>query len=127
MSTLAETFSAADVNWQASASCTDAQFDFAPEVETPKELEYARSGWCNTCPVRTECLAYALLYRMSGYWGGTSTAERRLLGYARNRIRCPICKSKALVKTTEGHEICQACGVSWTATSRPRLPEEAAG
>jgi hypothetical protein len=124
---LAESFSAADVSWQNFANCNGVGYDFAPDAEHPRELEYVRGAWCNACPVRTECLAYALLYRMSGYWGGTSTAERRLLGYARNRVRCPVCKSKALVKTPEGHEICQACGVSWTSASRPQLPEEAVG
>jgi hypothetical protein len=121
-----DTFRAADVGWQREARCEGASFEFTPDVETPQALDQART-WCDPCPVRTECLAYALLYRMSGYWGGTDTAERRLLGYARERVRCPVCRSKALLTTTEGHEICQACGMSWTAPSRPRLPEEAAG
>ncbi len=121
-----DSFRAADVGWQREANCDGASFDFAPDVETSSGLDAART-WCDPCPVRAECLAYALLYRMSGYWGGTDTAERRLLGYARERVRCPVCRSKALIKTPEGHEICQACGMSWTSTSRPRLPEEAAG
>lgn len=127
MITLADSFSAADVRWQKHAKCAGAGFDFAPDTETAKELEHVRGAWCNTCPVRTECLAYALLYRMSGYWGGTSTAERRLLGYARNRVRCPICKSKALVTTAEDHEICQGCGMSWRAESRSGLSKETVG
>lgn len=124
-------FRAADVGWQREANCNGAPFEFTPDVESPNDLESVRDKWCNPCPVRTECLAYALLYRMSGYWGGTDTAERRLLGYARRRVRCPVCKSKALVTTPEGHEICQACGMSWTSASlavrvEPE-PEEAAG
>jgi Transcription factor WhiB len=121
-----DSFSAAEVVWQASASCIGAPFDFAPDTEDTKELEYVRGAFCNMCPVRTECLAYALLYRMSGYWGGTDTATRRLLGYARNRVRCPSCKSKALIRTPEGHEVCQGCGISWRSESSHRL-EEAVG
>lgn len=120
-------FSAAEVVWQDNARCNGVQFNFTPEAETCNELEYVRGQWCNLCPVRIECLAYALLYRMSGYWGGTDTAERRRLSYPRNRVRCPDCKSKAVVPTEEGQEICQHCGMSWTGVSRPRLPEEAAG
>lgn len=121
-------FLASDVVWMNQGGCngTAEIIDFTPDVETQKELEFVRTMWCNMCPVRTECLAYALLYRMSGYWGGTSTVERKLLGYARNRVRCPVCKNKALVTTTEGHEVCQGCAISWRA-ERPRLPEEAAG
>src|SRR4051812_6232354 len=109
------------------SACKGALFDFAPDVENLNDLEYAQSEYCNLCPVRTECLAYALLYRMSGYWGGTDTATRRLLGYARNRKRCPSCKTKAVVRTPEGHEICQGCGISWPGEPCPRLPEEAVG
>ena len=124
---LPDQFSAADVVWMDYGECNGAsEVDFTPDVELPRELEYVRATFCNICPVRTECLAYALLYRMSGFWGGTSTTERRLLGYARNRVRCPVCKSKALITTPEGHEICQGCSVSWLREG-PRLPEEAVG
>ena len=34
---------------------------------------------CCACPVRAECLAYALKYRPPGIWGGTSQRERRRL------------------------------------------------
>lgn len=123
----ADTFSAAEVVWMDEARCDGVEFDFTPDVETAKELEYARGQWCNLCPVRTECLTYALLYRLSGFWGGTDTAERRKLSVPRNRVKCPVCLSKAVVPTPEGQEICQHCGLSWSGSSRPRLPEEAAG
>jgi len=35
---------------------------------------------CSKCPVRQECLAYALQNpQLQGVWGGTSDAERRVL------------------------------------------------
>lgn len=122
----AGSFRASDVVWQSEARCLDAGFDFVPYSETEAELGKVQATFCNPCPVRTECLAYALLYRMSGYWGGTSTAERRKLSVPRDRVKCPSCTSRAVVRMQEGHDICQHCGVSWTA-ARPRLPEEAAG
>jgi len=121
-----ERFFASDISWQDEARCAGSGFDFVPYHENPRDLETARKDWCDPCPVRTECLAYALLYRLSGYWGGTDTAERRKLAVPRNRARCPNCRSRAKIPTQDGHEICQHCGVSW-AGSRPRLPEEAAG
>lgn len=109
---MAEQFHASDIGWQVRARCSEAPYDFTPDHEREKELEFVRSTWCDRCPVRMECLAYALLYRAHGYWGGTSTTERRLLGYVRNRVKCPVCKCKGLIKVQD-HEICQGCGMSW--------------
>ena len=120
-------FRVADVSWQSAAQCVGADFDFTPRVEDVKGLEQARNGWCNVCPVRPECLMYALLYNEHGYWGGTQTAERRKLGKRRDRAKCPVCTSKALIKA-QGHEICQSCGISWARTPGPgRLPKEPVG
>lgn len=114
-------FSAAEVRWQDEARCGGQGFNFVPDHETAAGLEAARAQFCNGCPVRVECLAYAVVYLMPGYWGGTSTAERRLLSYPRNRVKCPDCHCKALVKI-QGYEICQGCGLSW----RQAKPEEGA-
>ena len=119
--------SAADVEWQARARCNGASADFKPDDENSRGLAYVQNNWCNLCPVRTECLAYALLYHLSGYWGGTGTAERRMLSYHRNRVKCPLCSSRTLIDTTDGYGICLRCGASWTGGTDPRLPEEAAG
>jgi WhiB family redox-sensing transcriptional regulator len=43
---------------------------------------------CAECPVRGECLDYALLHRiMYGVWGGTSERERRRIRLRRSRSR----------------------------------------
>lgn len=109
--------SAAEVRWQDRAQCAGSAYDFTPDHESPQGLKHVRAQWCNPCPVRVECLAYALLYRAQGYWGGTMTRERTLLGYPRNRTKCPLCGCKTLVRAeTDGKDfqICQSCGLSWT-------------
>jgi hypothetical protein len=107
--------SAAGVIWQDYAACAGADFDFTPVRETSDEADTVRRVWCQGCPVRPACLSYAVLYRLEGYWGGTCTAERRILAYPRNRQKCPVCKCKSLVRTPDDHQVCQSCGLSWTA------------
>lgn len=34
---------------------------------------------CDTCPVRQECLDYAILYNEDGIWAGTTEKERKIL------------------------------------------------
>ena len=113
---MAKSHSAAEVRWQDKARCVGSTYDFVPDKETSTELEAVQSEFCNRCPVQPECLSYALVYRQQGYWGGTSTGERALLSYPRNRVKCPVCKCKSLV-TVDRHEICQSCASSWTRTS----------
>jgi hypothetical protein len=123
---VAESLSVADVKWQASAQCTGTDFEFVPAVETARDLAFAQGMWCNFCPVRPECLLYALLYNEQGYWGGTDTAERRTLSKRRDRAKCPVCTSKAVIRT-EGHQICQSCGLSWAGDPGPRQTKESVG
>jgi hypothetical protein len=100
-----------DTAWMGQGACRSAQFDFTPDAETNKGLAEA-GAWCNVCPVRTECLAWAMLYRCEGYWGGTTTYQRLQLMRVRTRAKCPLCLSVTLV-ATEQHEVCLACGMSW--------------
>jgi WhiB family transcriptional regulator, redox-sensing transcriptional regulator len=73
--------------WMSHASCralTPAEF-FPPDglgVETAQRV-------CADCPVRAECLEYALAHRINnGVWGGTSERQRRsILRYRRDHLR----------------------------------------
>jgi WhiB family redox-sensing transcriptional regulator len=68
-----------DMSWTSQASCIgtdpeaffpeDKGYDYTPEV---KRI-------CNNCPVKNECLSFAVRYRVQGYWGGTTEQERRRL------------------------------------------------
>ena len=64
-------------NWRAAARCRTADAD-GLFVTGARQREARR--FCRTCPVRTECLAYALDERIEfGVWGGTTERERRAL------------------------------------------------
>lgn len=99
------------VPWMRDGSCRDANFEFVPDEETDTGLNEVQQ-WCRACPVRTRCLAWAMLHGAEGYWGGTSTYQRDQLRRVRTRAKCPLCLSTALVYD-DPHELCLACGVSW--------------
>ncbi|MDP9407499.1 MAG: WhiB family transcriptional regulator [Actinomycetota bacterium] len=72
--------------WRASAAChgVDAEHFFPPshfERKPEKDLrEGAARALCARCPVRQECLDYALLVEEPhGIWGGMNELERRRL------------------------------------------------
>ena len=128
--TTVEFFSAADVAWQENAPCRDTTFDFIPDTETDAGANEAQQ-WCRTCDVRTQCLAWAMLHGAEGYWGGTTTYQRKQLGRVRTRAKCPLCASTSLVYT-DPHELCLSCGMSWIRDVREEpiaatpLPQSAA-
>lgn len=73
----------ADYSWRDEALCRDTDPDlFFPVGTTGQalvQIERAKSV-CGECPVRCECLEFALETNQdAGIWGGTSEDERRLL------------------------------------------------
>ncbi len=76
----------AEARWQDIAACKgmDPLIFFGPEhAETVKEKherEEAAKEVCNICPVRAECLEYALASKEAyGIWGGYTELERKAL------------------------------------------------
>ena len=72
------TYGTSDTRWQERALC--AQTD--PEAFFPEKGGSTREAKkiCEVCPVRAECLAYALEHdERFGIWGGLSERERRRL------------------------------------------------
>lgn len=59
--------------WQESAQCKGADSSLFEGKSKKREFK----KYCNACPVKPECLEYALIYNMSGVWGGTTDEERR--------------------------------------------------
>jgi WhiB family redox-sensing transcriptional regulator len=65
-------------DWENLASCrnADSEIFFAPGGIQ----EHRAKAVCRSCPVRWECLAYALRNRVEhGVWGGLTDRERRRL------------------------------------------------
>ena len=82
----------ADYTWRRKAICRDTDPDVFFPVGTTGyalvQIDKAK-GICDQCPVRTDCLDYALETNQdSGIWGGTSEDERR-------QIRRMIARTKA--------------------------------
>jgi WhiB family redox-sensing transcriptional regulator len=72
------------------AGITELMYCFPIEAKYPKDswgpnLDLARAV-CRYCPVRVECLEYALATRQEdGVWGGTTPWERRSIRRRRQR------------------------------------------
>ena len=73
-----------DIDWQTRAACrgADANLFFAPTHQETKEERIAREDQaksvCAVCPVREQCLSFALATREThGIWGGLNESERR--------------------------------------------------
>jgi WhiB family redox-sensing transcriptional regulator len=82
------------IGWQFRAACRgeDSGLFFAPNYFERKEEKDAREARaraiCVGCPVRQECLDYALRIREPhGIWGGLNELERRTLLRTRERER----------------------------------------
>jgi WhiB family redox-sensing transcriptional regulator len=69
-----------DLSWMRRAECrsypTEVFFPVAKTSEYRKLIVRARKI-CEECPVRQECLDYALRFEALGFWGGLSEIERR--------------------------------------------------
>ena len=72
-------------NWRNAARCRTAN---AEDLFVSGAAQREARSFCQVCPVRTECLAYALDQRIEfGVWGGTTERERRALLRMRPDVR----------------------------------------
>lgn len=76
----------AETDWMSVGNCADKP----PSLFFPSDgvgVDHARRI-CADCPVKTQCLEYALANRIDhGVWGGTSERERRRILKSRARER----------------------------------------
>ncbi len=75
--------------WQEQALCRDAdpELFIGEDIRSgplPTKIERAAIAWCERCPVRQDCLEYALAHESRdtryGVWGGTTPLQRQRLG-----------------------------------------------
>lgn len=96
---LAQSF--ADQEWRSDAACAGLDPEmFFPRRNDPVGTARAKAV-CNTgpCPVRAQCLAYALSHGETfGVFGGRSERQRRRMrrGVALPRRRCALASCRAL-------------------------------
>lgn len=73
------------------ASCWGIDTDyFFPQANTITEENRQAKKICSGCIVKQDCLTYALHYKVSGIWGGTSNKERDRIRKKLNIIAKPI-------------------------------------
>jgi WhiB family redox-sensing transcriptional regulator len=126
------------LNWQLEAQCAQPENKEAVEwffSKEPKE-KYAAKNLCFSCPVRKECLQWALEHRQIwGIWGGKDEVEiRRTLSVSykgeearRRRFpNCPYCAARPSKLETSSVEVpgggrwttakivtCTSCNFAW--------------
>lgn len=97
--------------WMKDAACagvsTDIFFTELDELPGPDA-----QALCRICPVKADCLQWALTMDVEGYWGETTRAQRDALLSGRTRVKCPLCGSHSIADLGNA-TCCIDCGVSW--------------
>ena len=129
---------AENLNWQSEATCAKPSNRYALDWFFSKDFKekYAAKNMCFTCPVRSECLQWALEHRQIwGIWGGRDEVDiRRALSVSYNgeetrRRRfpnCPYCTARPSKLETSIEQLpnggrwttakvvtCTECGFAW--------------
>lgn len=80
-----------NLGWMDDAVCKGrTHLFFPPKAERPQarvRREAQARKLCHSCPVQTQCQAFARDHREYGYWGGESEEERHLAGFT---VAAPI-------------------------------------
>jgi hypothetical protein len=98
--------------WSDRGACRGMDRDlFFPDPYKPVPPEAIQA--CARCIVRAECFDWAVRHDEQGYWGGTMPEARKRVTRSRSRIKCPHCRSRALMRMGE-RQSCVACGLSWS-------------
>lgn len=92
---------------------------FEDTSEEPWDPHPLAKRFCDACPVRVECLAFALAHpELRGTWGGLSWHQRRQARRVRRRQACPDCHAPDVLEISGGQgQVCLGCGLSWRTTS----------
>lgn len=85
-----------------------------PEIFFESSLEALAVDTCRMCPIRPECLTFAIETKQEfGVWGGQSEETRTRILTPRNRVKCPGCFSTLVDVSQLGSQHCDSCGLSW--------------
>jgi hypothetical protein len=120
----------AETSWTDDAACKDLVTSFENDIFFESESNEARSI-CDACPVKRQCLEYALNnHLVDGWWGGVNESELRRnqsMGADGKRhdwnrpVRCAWCgpNSTRFLEVVEYHRTktdvrCTNCELEWT-------------
>lgn len=79
---------AIDLAWQVDGDCVGLDPDLFFPVRGDNDTANRAKAICQDCPVRGDCLAYALATTQKhGIWGGQSENQRKATRSARHRAR----------------------------------------
>lgn len=129
---------ATNLNWQANAACANPSKEGMRDAFFSKDAKekYDAKNLCFGCPVRNQCLQWALEHRQIwGIWGGKDEMEiRRALSVSykgeetkrRRYPHCPFCSARPSKLETTSQEVpgggrwtvakivtCTVCNFSW--------------
>ena len=120
-----------NLRWQDKAACRAVPADMRDRWFFPgtsgrpapaHAYEYAKQVYCEGCPVREECLDYALANNDKwGLWGGMSPEERWQLG--RDPIEHGTIRGYRQHRVANG-DPCQPCKDAWTRYIASRAPKD---
>lgn len=127
-----------NLNWQSNAACADPSKEEMRDAFFSKDAKekYDAKNLCFECPVRDQCLQWALEHRQIwGIWGGKDEMEiRRALSVSykgeetkrRRYPHCPFCSARPSKLETSSQEVpgggrwtvakivtCTVCNFSW--------------
>ena len=79
-------------NFTDSANCVgiDVNMFFTEDGSSTFQEENFLKRTCAACPVKSECLDYALNHAVLGWWGGTSEYQRKQLRKKLNIVAEPL-------------------------------------
>jgi WhiB family transcriptional regulator, redox-sensing transcriptional regulator len=101
----------ADGDWRSRGACSSADpelfFPMSSVGPSAEQLNRAKMV-CTRCPVRAECLEFALAtHQVHGVWGGTSEDERRRI-LARGRAAGQPARTRLKAGTRSGIPVVRA-------------------
>lgn len=95
-------------NWMDRGRCKGTD----PEIFFEDASETLAKAICRGCPVKPDCLTWAMDNDQDGVWGGMSSDERRKLQRVVKRVHCLGCGSNQTYSDGRSR-ICVGCGTSW--------------
>lgn len=103
--------------WRHQGACRDIDAKAVDGIFFPTPFEQKRLGvgkaghYCGPCPVRPQCLSWALINDEFGTWGGLTEADRRALRKKTKTVSAYNTPAAALKLVTVVYPKCPGCAL----------------